>query len=341
MEETIKLLNSAFEKYNLDNRENLSDKILEYIADRLLINKIYINYLIEVLGVNITFDVIWNTFEEARAEEEYYKKSQEFRKFSSNYFMGIYATSKGNIAIETDDLLHIIKYFVIAIKTRNTITISKINYNEISIESILLVIFCEALNKFGLDRNLLMILPFEECYYEYFDEVIVEENEKLNIQRKEVTNKYVIYLEDEKFKENVKQEIELLKEHELHYEIVQDEFYKAIDKINKIKPIGAAIYTSNTMQGYKFINLIHSNNVFVNASLINSEDFSKNHNSYYLKKKIIYPMINYDVDEIPNQTTNFEEKSENTINSEFALTVQKANPWYNKIFEAIKKFFKK
>ncbi len=348
MEEEIKLLNSAYEIYNLDDRENLSNKILNYIADRLLINRNYINQLIEILNLNITFTDIWNAFEEERKVEEHYKETKSFRKISDNYFMGIYATSKGNIVIETDSVIDIIKYFVDAIKTRNTITISKLEYNEVSIESVILVIFCEALNKFGLDRNLLMIIPYEECFYDKYDEVIINEDGKIKIEDKEFSTKYAIYIENESFKDDVEKEKQELSEKGYEFEIYTGEFYETIEKINKIKPIGAVIYTDNSENGYKFINLIHSNNVFVNTTLLNSEDFSNEKNDLYLKKKIIYPMLNYDnnVEKIieeqhGNTIDSFIEEEEDSSESELGLTIKNSNTWYRKIINAIKKFFNK
>ena len=365
MEEEIKLLNDAFEIYNLDDREDISTKVLDYIADRILANRYYINQLIELLKEDYTFTDIWDAFENARNVEEHYKKSQTFRKIDSLFFMGVYATSKGNIVVETDSVTDIVKYFVDAIKTRNTITISKLDYNEVSIESVLLVILCEALNKFGLDRNLIMIMPYEECFYENFDEVIINENGKQKIDNKQVSNKYIIYIENNSFKDEIEIEKKKLEEKGLEYEVIEGEFYEAIRKINSIKPIGACIYTSDLNLGYKFINLVHSNNVFVNTTLLNSEDYSKDNNVYYLKKKIIYPMIGYDnngdfaeegtVDEsvveekvvkeemtieTPKEVT-VEEPKKQDDGTEFKLVVPNANPWYKRIFEAIKNFFTK
>ena len=348
--EEIELLNNAFEIYNLDNREDLSEQILDYIADRLLINKSNIVQLIELLNERVRFSDIWNTFEQERIEKSHFKEVGIFRKIDSEFFMGIYATSKGNIVVETDDILEIIKYFVIAIKTRNTITISKLDYNEVSVESILLIIFCEALNKFGLDRNLIMIMPYEECYYENFDQVIISSNGIQKVEDKSIANKYIIYQYDNKFLEDIQKETELLKNKDMAYEIVKGEFYRIVKEINNKKPIGASIYTSDPEIGYRFINLIHSNNVFVNTTLLNSENYEKNNNIYYLKKKIIYPMINYDNNQEKNEESevvsqeikNFENFNNIEIPQESKGLISKnVNPWYKRIFELVKNFFEK
>ena len=345
--EEIELLNDAYEIYNLDDREDLSKQILTYIAKRILANRNYLDQLIQLLDVNISFADIWNAFEEARIEEEYYKKSDTFRKIDSLFVMGVYATSKGNIVVETDNVLEIIKCFVRSIKTRNTITISKLDYNEVSIESVILVIFCEALNKFGLDRNQIMIIPYEECYYENFDEIIVDEDGKKIVEAKPTSNKYIIYIETDSFKEEIDNEIKHLGEKGLEYEVLKGEFYETIRKINNIKPIGASIYTMDSNLGYRFINLVHSNNVFVNSSLLNSEDYNSDNNIYYLRKKIIYPLTCYDnsLDESVEIKPADEKIEENTAvyenKEELNLTIPKANPWYKRIIDAIKKFFVK
>ncbi len=94
--------------------------------------------------------------------------------------------------------------------------------------------------------------------------------------------------------------------------------------------------------------MIHSNNVFVNTTLLNSEDFSNEKNDLYLKKKIIYPMLNYDnnVEKIieeqnGNTIDSFIEEEEDSSESELGLTIKNSNTWYRKIINAIKKFFNK
>jgi hypothetical protein len=103
----------------------------------------------------------------------------------------------GVIAVEAYDTLEVIKYFIRAIKSRNAIVISDIEYDDTSIKFLILEIIKEALTKFGIDKNLIMILPYEECYYDYFDRVIFTYDKygkflsKLKIQEKESPNKYI------------------------------------------------------------------------------------------------------------------------------------------------------
>ena len=69
-----------------------------------------------------------------------------------------------------------------------------------------------------------------------------------------------------------------------------DDFEKAIEKINNDKPIGAAIYTDEAELGYKFINRIHSKNVFVNTSFAELDTKIEDPaNVLYMMKKIMYP----------------------------------------------------
>ncbi|MBR1540878.1 MAG: hypothetical protein IJ629_07055 [Clostridia bacterium] len=288
MEEKLKILNIAFETYNLDDRENLEEELLNYISVRLLLNKETIKSLIETLEEEVTFHDIWDAFEKARAEESHYKESQEFHEMVSNFYAGTYLVPKGNILAETDDILEIVKFFVMAIKTRNTITISKLEYREVGIDMAVLLIFREALRKFGLDSNLIRILPYDECEYDDYDEVMTDRVMK----ERQKSNEYLIYIESEEFRQQAEEDSRRLEEKGLKCQVSSGEFYHAINHINTLKPIGSCIYTKNPQTGYRFINLVHSNNVFVNTTLLNARDIEEGNTEYYVKKHIIYPMKN-------------------------------------------------
>ena len=51
-------------------------------------------------------------------------------KINDNYYSGIYTTSIGTIAVEVDNSKDALKYLVEAIKSRNSVTISDIDYME-------------------------------------------------------------------------------------------------------------------------------------------------------------------------------------------------------------------
>lgn len=354
LEKEFCLLNSAYESYNLDKRESISKEVLKYIRTRIVENKELIEKISESSNESVTFEEILQVFDEEVNKKEKYKSEKKLTKLDNNYAYGVYTTSIGNIVIECSDTLTILKYYINAIKSRNTITISDSEYNDVSLKSALLIIFCEALSKFNIDMNLIMLIPYEECYYEKYDKLIYADEKKASIQ-KETTDKLYIYVEDESFKEYVEKEKLALKFYGKEYEILTGDFYDAVHKINEKFSNGASIYTKNSAYAFKFINLVHSRNVFVNSSLVEMEVVQDVVDELYMKKKIMYPLtnanndLNSELKSEKNIVNENEEKIEiskdKVINNEKLNNMQMikkdTNPWYIRIFECIKRFFKK
>lgn len=353
--EEIKLLNEAFKIYNLNDDPDISKRVLDYILLRLIDNKDNFEKMIEMLKAEISFDDILNAFKEAYREKDFYKKSNDYKQ-GKNYYSGDFPVPIGNILVETNDVLEVIKYFVGGIKSRNTITISQTEYYELSLSNMILIIFAEALAKFNISRNTLLILPFEECTYEDFDEIIEIENGEVNIEQKSFSSKNIIYIENHEFDLEIKKEIERLKTENIEVEILDGSLEKALEKIKNEKPKATAIYTKSSDIAYYFITLANSQNVFVNASLLNKEELNNKKNKFYYKKKIMYPSgkeLNLEeyYKEYANEfkkiktdlfaqdkTDNREIKNEE--NKETSL-VEVVTPWYKRIFEIFKKIFRK
>ncbi len=359
--EEIKLLNNAFRIYNLNDTPDLSKKVLDYILLRLIDNKENFEKMIEMLKAEISFNDILNAFNEAYKESDFYKKSNNYKQ-GKNYYSGDFPVPIGNIVVETNNVLDVIKYFVGGIKSRNTITISQTEYYELSLSNMVLIIFVEALAKFNISRNTLMILPFEECMYEEFDEIVEIENGKVNIKQKSFSEKNIIYIEDYAFDSEIKREMDRLKTKNINFEIIDSTLESALEKIKNEKPKGATIYTKNPSMAYDFITLANSQNVFVNSSLLNKEELNDKINKFYYKKKIMYPSgqeINLDeyfkeytnkfreikTDLFVKEKANYILKDENKkikteveSNNETSL-IEVVNPWYKRIFEKIKKLF--
>ena len=228
--EEIKLLNEAFKIYNLNDDPDISKRVLDYILLRLIDNKDNFEKMIEMLKAEISFDDILNAFKEAYREKDFYKKSNDYKQ-GQNYYSGDFPVPIGNILVETNDVLEVIKYFVGGIKSRNTITISQTEYYELSLSNMILIIFAEALAKFNISRNTLLILPFEECTYEDFDEIIEIENGEVNIEQKSFSSKNIIYIENHEFDLEIKKEIERLKTENIEIEILDGCLEKALEKI--------------------------------------------------------------------------------------------------------------
>lgn len=335
LEKELCLLNSAYESYNLDKRENISKQVLEYIRIKIIENKELIENIIKYSNEDITFERILEVYDEECSHESEYKSDIKMVKLENNYEYKVYNSSIGNIVVECSDTLTVLKYYIKAIKSRNTITISDSKYNDISLKSALLIIFCEALSNFGIDMNLIMLIPYEECYYEKYDKLIYADTKKSTIQ-KEITDKVYIYVENQSFKEYVDKEKLSLGFYNKQCEILTGDFYEAIHKINEKFPSGASIYTEDSELAFKFINLVHSKNVFVNSSLVEMEIVQDVVDDLYMKKKIMYP--------IPNETDEIKEESSQescVADSEnMQMIVKETSPWYIRIFESIKNFFK-
>lgn len=287
LEEKIKKLNKAFEEYNLDEREELSSKILKYIKTRLEENKEELMVLSD-LKQDVSIDRLIEIFDEEFSKPEVYKKEKVLKKLENGFVYGSYTTSVGNVVIETGSTIDVLKYFIYGIQSRNTITISDLDYSENDLKHALALIFSESIKKYGISEELLSIMPYEECYYDNFDVVInLDENK---IEKKKEIEKLLIYKASNSFTNDVEKEVLYLDKYKMDYEVITDDFENAIKKINIQKPIGAVIYTDNAELGYKFINRIHSKNVFVNTSFAeldtNIEDLE---NALYMKKKIMYP----------------------------------------------------
>ena len=359
--EEIKLLNNAFRIYNLNDIPDLSKRVIDYILLRLIDNKENFEKMIEMLKEVISFNDILNAFNEAYKENDFYKKSNNYKQ-GTDYYSGAFPVPIGNIVVETNNVLDVIKFFVGGIKSRNTITISQTEYYELSLSNMVLIIFVEALAKFNISRNTLMILPFEECMYEEYDKIIEIENGKDSIKQKSFSSKNVIYIENHAFDSEIKIEIERLKARNINFEIIDGSLESALEKIKKEKPKGVAIYTKNSNIAYDFITLANSQNVFVNSSILNAEELNDKTNKFYYKKKIMYPTgQELNLDEYYREYTNkfreiktdlfAKEKTDNNLeennkkndtgienNNETSL-IEVVNPWYKRIFEKIKKLF--
>ena len=183
LEKEFKKLNKAYEEYNLDKRENISIKVLNYIKNRLIENKVELQELSEMLD-DISYMEIEKIFLEEAFNIEEYKKEKLLKRLENNFMYGIYTTSVGNVAVECEKTEDVLKYFIYAIKSRNTITISDLEYRDNDLKHVILLIFTEALQKFDINKNLINIMPYEECYYDDFDVVIDLEENKIRKRQK-------------------------------------------------------------------------------------------------------------------------------------------------------------
>lgn len=284
----IENLNRAYETYNLNIDDNIDSKILEFIEKCLDERKQEITNLLEVNKDNITYEDIVKVFIEEKKKKTEYKKERNFTKIDDKYIFSNYTTSIGLIVIETSNVFDIVRYFVGAIKSRSVVVISSIEYSELDIRLLLQMIFKDCIKKYGVDENIINILPYEECYYENFDRVIVPSKKKIVDKNK--TDDIYIYIQDDIFNTEVNYEIESLKKENKKVELIEKiDIDEAIKKINKNVIYGACIYTQNKDLAYKFVNLVHAKNVFVNSTMARAKEIVDLQQELYLSKNIMYP----------------------------------------------------
>ena len=233
----------------------------------------------------------------------------------------------GVIAVEAYETKEVIKYYIKAIKSRNAIAISDVEYGENNVKTLILIIIKEALKKINIKEDLIMLLPYEECFYEYFDKVIYtydKEGKKLEtpkVEEKERTNELYVYIEDSSLEEEARKN--------QNAKILKGNVDEVIEKINEKKTKGAVIYTKNANMAYKFINLVKSQNVFVNTNLENIEKPTRKDGLLYEYENIIIPIPQEVKKEIINEIKN---KETSLIVKEKKGILEKIKHFLEKIF---------
>lgn len=327
MVDNVIKLKKASNDYILNDINGITEQLLKYIEERISYNRNAIEELIKIKSEKNNYEEIERAIKEEINQEIKYKNYKRMYINRENFISTSLLMPVGIIAIEAFDTIEVVKYFIKAIKSRNGVAISDVEYDEQSVKFLILEIIKEALKKFNIDENLIMILPYEECFYKYFDKVIYTYNkdgenivEKL-YETKETTNQKYIYIENKELEEIAKRD-------NTDAEVLYGNIEDVIKKINTLYSEGATIYTKNPEIAYKFINLVHSRNVLVNTSLQNVKEINKSPDEMYEYKNIILPMPKEETIEVKREI----EKE----NKETALV--KVN---ESIFDKIKKFLKR
>ena len=162
-------------------------------------------------------------------------------------------------------------------------------YSENDLKNAILLILKNALEKYEIDSNLLNIVPYEECKNEWFDKVILEDENKI-VSNKLFSDYSYIYLENESFASMAVNDLSRLSNKGKQVEIIKGTFEDVLNKINGEELFSTCIYTENRELAYNFINLAQASNVFVNASLEEAEELENIEDEFYMKKKIMYPI---------------------------------------------------
>ena len=274
-------LELAYRSY-VEKDSLLAIKLLRYIKERVEANSEEIEKLNKELKTGIDIDVIKNIIDKNIDKEYQYKNVKKTLELDENYIFYTYQVPKGVLAVRCDNELDVIKNIFEAISTHNCITIIYENDNKYNLSNLILLIVKESLKKFEVSEELVNIMESE---YDYeFSNII---NKNIVEKKEETLKKLYIYKYDDYFEEEVKKEKERIEKLEIDYEILTGDFDEVVDKINETRNLGASIYTQDKEIGYKFINYIHSDNVFLNTSLENVEKSNINDNLYYDWKNIV------------------------------------------------------
>lgn len=279
---------NAYQNYVLNSDYKLGEKIYSLIKERIKINKDQIEKLIEINRVATTYSEILEILEKEEKNLKDYKKTNIMSKIDNKFMFSQYQVPVGIIAVKTNSFYIAIENIFKAVGTRNAIVVIEENYNEHSIENLILLIVQEALKKFNIDENIIQIVNKESIKEEdlkAFD-IIVSEFGK-TIEKTE-TDKMYIYQEDEYFADIVKSEVEKLNSNGMQVEVLIGEMEDCIEKINKNRAFGVCIYTKDRKKAYKFINLVNSENVFFNGTLLNAKKTNKISNMYLTLKNLVY-----------------------------------------------------
>jgi gamma-glutamyl phosphate reductase len=245
----------------ITQREDIEKDIIEYIAERINANKDSIEKLVDITKEKIDMDLINKILK----KESKYKNKKTFDMDEAGFIRGVLVTPKGVLLKQESNIEKVIESYIDAILSRNAVVVSDMEYSEISVKKLILEIIQIALEKFGVDKNLIQLLPYEDVNDEEFNKY----QEKENIYH---------YLENNDYKNDVDEKY-----------LVEGEIDEVIDKINQEGICKCAvIYTKDKDKAYKFINRVNGKNVFVNASIENiQEDIEID--DLYIHKNVIYP----------------------------------------------------
>lgn len=263
----IERAKKAFEIYAINTNPDITVDIFNILKQRLDENDGAIKRLLTITKEELEYEDIINLLENEEKQINEYKKTEKVQKIDNKFIFSKYQVPVGIIVVETDDTKEVIQNIFKAIITRNAIIIKQNRENPYRIEKLILMIVRECLNKFELDENIVQIIEKQEIPKDQVD-VYINKEENVKKQR---SPKLYIFQEDEYFEDIVSKEKIKLEKQGKQVEVLKGNIYDVINEINKEKVLGSAIYTQDRKIGYKFINLINSDNVYMNTTLENAE----------------------------------------------------------------------
>ena len=269
------VLKRAYNAYNESNIEYLEKSIYKSFMDIIDESKDELKKIIEANHEDISFEEIQKICEENDYDYSY-KRTIRMAKDENNFIDAIYKVPIGIVYVEAQNVREVLNEILMGIKYRNETIIAVEKLNEYDLNSYLLLLVEKAFELYDLVCPI-VILPYEECEEELAD-LRIYRFYKDEIQGKEKANS-IAYLENNDFKN------EAIKN---GTKIITGDFLQALKEINQKQYDVAVVYTHDSKLGYKFINRVNANNVFVNTNVKNAIEIEKLDNMYLMPKHIIY-----------------------------------------------------
>lgn len=272
---------SAFRKYVINNKKNISLNILNYIEEKLYENQCKINKIIEINKSNITFEEIQELLQDEKNNINNFKYKDKKT--------GCYQVPIGVIGVECSNVKDCIKNMLKPISTRNSIIILNKENNKYSTESLILLIIKECIRNFYIDDNIIQMHPKEEIDISKLDKYI-DINNKHDEQK--CDNIIYMYEENELFESDIIDHIEKLKSIDKYssceFKVIKGEFGDVVNFLNKNKVYAMCMYTHNSQKAYKFINWVNCRNVFLNTGIKNCKLCENSYDHYFNFKYVLH-----------------------------------------------------
>ncbi len=285
MNSIIEKAKKAFEVYALDDDPDKVLDIYRTLKERLDENEGPIRRVLELTHEELGYEDIVQLLSKTTPNISGYKKTLFSQRINENFTYSTYQVPVGIVAVEADNTRDAIESMFSAVTTKNSLILMQDKDNPHRIEKLLEIIIGECIVKFNLDRNLIQILEKDKIDSNFVDVYISKDKQ---VTKKQPSDIYYLYKEDDFFDKYIIEEKNKLSSLGKRVQVIDGDPNQVIEVINNNKAFACAIYTQNRKLGYKFINLVNSDNVYMNVTLENAKRNENLDNVYYRKKNIAF-----------------------------------------------------
>lgn len=283
IQEEIVDARSAFRKYVINNKKDISENILSCISTEIMNNQSKIKKLMEINEDDFTFeDIITLLNNEVQNIKQYKLKKND----------NMFQVPIGVIGVECNTIKESIENIFKAISTRNSIIILKEKFNQYETDQLILLIVKECLRKNFIDDNIIQMMGIEEVNIDKLDKYISKNEKEIRSKKDKVI---YLYQENEQYHNDIQMEVlrlqgsSIYSEHEIH--IITGEFADVVDFLSENKANVIGIYTNNSQRAYKLMNWIDTDNLFINMEIGDKIQPVKCKNEYFAFKNIKFRNI--------------------------------------------------